>query len=132
MIRHFWKRWTWIPSVRVGFGNDLPAQETFSLGGYNGFPGYKVFEARGTVENSTSMLLKYHLTGPLSLTAESVGGAIFDADTVRGALTLPVDKFVDGNRYGIEVETPIGPMRLDIGHNTTGRQQATISIGTWR
>lgn len=131
-VRRFGKRWTWIPSVRVGFGNDLPAQETFSLGGYNGFPGYKVFEARGTVENSTSMLFKYHLTGPISLTAESVGGAIFDADTVRGALTLPVDKFVDGNRYGVEVETLLGPVRLDIGHNTTGRQQATLSIGTWR
>jgi NTE family protein len=131
-VRHFGKRWTFIPSLRVGVGTDLPAQETFSLGGYNGFPGYKVFEARGTVENSTSLLFKYHLAGPLSLTAESVGGAIVDADSARGALTLPVEKFVDGNRYGLEIETPLGPVRLEVGHNTTGRQQATFSIGSWR
>jgi NTE family protein len=131
-VRHFRKRVTFIPSLRLGAGSNLPAQETFSLGGYNGFPGYKIFEARGTVENSTSLLFKYQLVGPLSLTAESVGGAIFDADTVRGAVTLPVDHFVDGNRYGVEIETPLGPVRLDVGHNTTGRQQATFSIGSWR
>jgi hypothetical protein len=131
-VRPPWTRWTCIPSMRVGFGTNLPAQETFTLGGFNGFPGFKVFEARGTVENSTSLLLKYHLTGPISLTTESVGGAIFDADTVRGKRNLPADRFVDGNRYGVEIETPLGPVRMDVGHNTTGRQQATISIGSWR
>jgi NTE family protein len=131
MIRHFKKRWTFIPSVRFGAGNNLPAQETFSLGGFNAFPGYKVFEARGTLENSTSLLLKYRLAGPVSLTSETVGGAIFDADSVRSAGTLPVERFVDGNRWGLEVETLLGPVRLEVGHNTTGRQQATLSIGSW-
>ena len=132
-VRHPWSRWTFIPSMRIGFGTNLPAQETFSLGGYDGFPGFKVFEARGTVENSTSLLFKYRLAGPVSLTTESVGGAIFDADTLRGKRTnLPADHFVDGNRYGIELETPLGPVRLDVGHNTTGRQQATLTIGSWR
>ena len=130
-VRHFRKRWTFIPSMRIGVGNDLPAQETFSLGGFRGFPGYKVFEARGTIENSTSLLFKYHVAGPMSLIAETVGGAVFDADSVRGAATLPPSKFVDGNRFGVEVETPLGPVRLDLGHNTTGRQQATLSIGSW-
>ena len=129
--RHFKRRWTFIPSVRFGFGSNLPEQEMFTLGGYNAFPGFKVFEARGTVENSTSLLFKYHLAGPISLTTENVSGAIFDADSVRGARTLPSGKFVDGNRYGVEVETPLGPVRLEVGHNTTGRQQATFSIGSW-
>ncbi|HEV7992050.1 MAG TPA: patatin-like phospholipase family protein [Gemmatimonadaceae bacterium] len=132
-VRHPWKRWTFIPSIRLGGGSaNLPAQETFSLGGFNGFPGYKVFEARGTVENSTSLLFKYHLTGPVSLLAESVGGAIFDADTLRGQRNLPPTHFVDGNRYGVELETPLGPVRMDVGHNTAGRQQATLTIGSWR
>jgi hypothetical protein len=39
---------------------------------------------------------------------------------------------VDGNRYGVEIETPLGPVRMDVGHNTMGRQQATLSIGSWR
>jgi hypothetical protein len=130
-VRHFKRRWTFIPSVRFGAGNNLPAQETFTLGGYNAFPGYKVFEARGSIENSTSLLFKFHLTGPISLTTESVGGAIFDENEERGTLTLPASHFVDGNRYGIEVETPLGPVRVEVGHNTTGRQQATFSIGSW-
>jgi hypothetical protein len=62
----------------------------------------------------------------------SEDGVIVDADTARAAITKPPERFVDGNRYGIEIETPLGPMRVEVGHNTVGRQQATFSIGSWR
>jgi NTE family protein len=138
-VRHFWKRWTFIPSLRTGAGLRLPPQETFFLGGYRGFPGFKVFEARGTVESSTSMLLKYHLGSGLYLTAESVGGGVFDEDSTRAqsqGFAVHVDKYTgrefSGARYGLELLTPVGPIRLEMGHNDSGRSQATFSIGTWR
>ncbi|MFL5620075.1 MAG: patatin-like phospholipase family protein [Gemmatimonadaceae bacterium] len=131
-VRHFKRRFTFIPAVRFGFGNDLPDQETFSLGGDEGFAGYRRFEARGTFENTTTFMLKYALVGPISLTASSEDGVIADADSVRASVTRPPLHFVDGNRYGIEIETVLGPMRIEVGHNTVGRQQASFSIGSWR
>ena len=138
-VRHFWKRWTFIPSLRTGGGVRLPPHETFFLGGYRGFPGFKVFEARGTVESSTSMLLKYHLGSGLYLTAESVGGGVFDEDSTRAqsqGFAVHVDKYTgrefSGARYGLELLTPVGPIRLEMGHNDSGRSQATFSIGSWR
>jgi len=147
-VRH-WKRLTIIPTLRIGVGHDLPNQETFFWGGYNSFPGLKVFEVRGTIDNTGSLLLKYKLAGSLSLTFENVGGAIVDEDSVRADrqqlpyICLPGEetcaqsakvrgRHADGNRYGLELETLLGPIRVDIGHNTNGRQQATFTIGTWR
>jgi NTE family protein len=138
-VRRFWKHWTFIPSLRTGGGVRLPPQETFFLGGYRGFPGFKVFEARGTVESSTSLLLKYHVGKGLYLTAESVGGGVFDEDSTRAqsqGFVVHVDKYtgreISGARYGIELLTFVGPIRLEMGHNDTGRSQAMFSIGTWR
>lgn len=138
-VRHFGKRWTFIPSLRTGGGVKLPIQETFFLGGYRGFPGFKVFEARGTVESSTTLLLKYLVGHGLYLTAESVGGGVFDEDSLRAqsqGFTSRADKYtgreVSGARYGLEIETLLGPIRLEVGHNSTGRTQATFSIGSWR
>jgi len=139
MSRTFKRRWTIAPSMRAGVGRLLPAQETFFLGGFAGFPGYRVFEARGTVENSVTFLIKYQLTGSLYLTLESVGGAIFDEDSVRAEVQRFPDRVgrytgrsVDGESYGFLLETPAGPFRVQVGHNTTGRQQASISLGSWR
>jgi predicted acylesterase/phospholipase RssA len=131
-VRHFKKRFTFIPAVRFGFGNDLPDQETFSLGGDDGFAGYRRYEVRGTFENTTTFMFKYALIGPISLTASSEDGVIRDADSVRSNITRPPKNFVDGNRYGIEIETVLGPMRVEVGHNTAGRQQASCSIGSLR
>jgi NTE family protein len=131
-VRHFKRRFTFIPAVRFGFGKDLPDQETFSLGGDDGFAGYRRYEVRGTFENTTTFMFKSALFGPVSLTASSEDGVIRDADSVRSNITRPPKNFVDGNRYGIEIETVLGPMRIEVGHNTVGRQQASFSIGSWR
>jgi NTE family protein len=131
-VRHFKRRFTFIPALRLGFGHNLPDQETFSLGGDDGFAGYRRYEVRGTFENTTTFMFKYALVGPISLTASSEDGVITDADSVRSNVTRPPLHFVDGNRYGIEIETVLGPMRVEVGHNTVGRQQASFSIGSWR
>lgn len=130
-IRHPWSRVTVVPSVRVGFGHRLPEQETFSLGGFNGFPGYRIYEARGTVENIFSLLFKYHIAGPLSFITETVGGNIVDENAARSVLTLPPDHAVGGDRSGIEMLTPFGPLRVEFGSNTLGHHQTTFSMGSW-
>jgi NTE family protein len=131
----FRKRYTLIPSLRIGVGSRLPLHETFALGGYQGFPGFRVFEQRSSVENITSWLLKYQITGPLFLTIESSVAAMRDQDPVTGDY---VDKPefgsvpIGGERIGLELTTPIGPVRIGYGHNTIGRKQATFTIGTWQ
>jgi hypothetical protein len=126
----FRKRFTLIPSVRVGVGHNLPLHETFALGGYSGFPGFRIFEQRSSVENITSWLLKYQLSGPLFLTIESSGAVIAQEDPLTGVY-MP-EEVIGGERIGIEIETPVGPVRLGYGHNTIGRKQATFSIGSWQ
>ena len=129
------KRVTVIPSLRIGVGHNLPLHETFPLGGYASFPGFRVFEERASVENVTMWLVKYRLVGPLSLTIESGGAAMADQDPVTGDY-VPKSEFPQagfaGERIGLELETPVGPVRLGYGHNTIGRKQATFTIGSWQ
>jgi hypothetical protein len=127
---HFRKRYTLIPRLRIGAGVDLPLHETFSLGGYEGFPGLRVFEQRSSVESITSWLLKYRLSGPLFLTIESSAAAIAIQDPVtRQYVDQPP---LAGEAVGVELTTPFGPIRLDYGHNSIGRKQARFAIGTWQ
>jgi NTE family protein len=132
-IRTWGSRWTFVPGVRVSVGNKLPAHETFSLGGFGGFPGMKIYEARGSVENVFYFAVKYHLGGPVYIVNESASGNIYDEDEERAKLTLPPEKYIEGSRIGLEILTPIGPIRMEIGNNNfSGRQQASLSIGNWR
>jgi NTE family protein len=125
---HFLERYTLIPRLRLGIGNDLPLHETFSLGGYESFPGFRVFEQRSDVESITSWLLKYRVSGPVFLTIESSVGDIADQDRVTGEYLKQPG--IAGEAVGIELVTPLGPIRLAYGHNTIGRKQATFTIGT--
>jgi hypothetical protein len=128
---HFLSRYTLIPRLRVGVGNDLPLHETFSLGGYEGFPGLRVFEVRSSIENINSWLLKYRISGPLSLTIESSAAVVANQDPATGAYS--VETPINGEAVGIELATPFGPLRLGYGHTSSiGRKQATFTIGTWQ
>jgi hypothetical protein len=132
---HFLSRYTLIPRVRIGVGHDLPFHETFPLGGYAGFPGFRVFEQRSSVENITSWLLKYRITGPLSLTIESAVAVLADQDPVTGEYVPKPDiggAPIGGESVGLELSTPVGPVRIGYGHNTIGRKQATFTVGTWQ
>ncbi len=132
-IRTWGKRWTFVPGLRASVGNNLPAHETFSLGGFGGFPGMKIFEARGTVENVVTFAVKYHIGGPVYLVNESASGNIYDEDSERARRTLPPEVSIEGSKIGLEILTPLGPIRMEIGSNNfSGRQQASLSIGNWR
>jgi hypothetical protein len=124
----FRKRYTLIPRLRLGIGNDLPLHETFSLGGYESFPGFRVFERRSAVESITSWLLKYRVSGPVVLTIESSVAGIANQDPVTREYVQ--EPGIAGEAVGLEVATPLGPVRIAYGHNTIGRKQATFTIGT--
>jgi hypothetical protein len=131
----FRQRWTLVPKVRLGVGRDLPLHETFALGGYSAFPGLRVFEVRSSIETVTSWLLKYRIAGPLSFTIESGGFGVLDQDPVTGQYRAKPElgeKPIGGEGVGLEITTPVGPIRLGYGHNTIGRKQATFSIGNWQ
>jgi NTE family protein len=125
-------RWTIVPGVRLALGNNLPLYETFSFGGYEGFPGFKAFEVRGTNEAVGSLSLKYHIGGPLYARVESDLGRMTNSDTLIAQYTVQARQWVEGTRYGFELSTPVGPLRLELGNNSMGRQQASFIIGTWR
>jgi NTE family protein len=131
----FRKRWTVIPRLRLGIGNDLPLHETFALGGYEAFPGYRVFEIRSSLESHTSWIVKYQVTGPLFLTLENAGAAVWDQDPVTHEYVQKLqqeDKTFGGEALGLELTTPLGPIKVGYGHNWIGRKQATFSIGSWQ
>jgi len=125
-------RWTIIPGIRLAWGSDMPLHETFPFGGYEGFPGFKPFEVRGTNEVMNSLQFKYHIMGPLYARVESVTGRMTNSDTLLAQFTPQAKQWVEGSRYGVELATPVGPVRLEIGNNSMGRQQASFIIGTWR
>ena len=108
----------------------MPLQETFALGGYDGFPGFRFAEQRSDVENVTSWLFEYNIGGPLFLTYENSAAAVANEQLERHSYADPT--FIDGNRFGVKLETPVGPVKLELGHNTTGRQQAVFKVGTWQ
>jgi hypothetical protein len=124
---HFLKRYTLIPRLRLGVGNTLPLQETFSLGGYESFPGFRVFEQRSSAESITSWLLKYRVSGPVSLTIESSVAGIAHQDPVTRQYAE--EPPIGGEAVGLELDTPLGPVRVAYGHNTIGRKQATFTVG---
>jgi hypothetical protein len=127
---HFLQRYTLIPRLRVGAGHNLPLHETFSLGGYEGFPGFRVFEQRSSLQTVTTWVLKYRISGPLFLTIENAGAGVVTQDPLTGEYTP--ETFISGEAVGLELATPFGPVRLGYGHNTIGRKQATFTIGTWQ
>jgi predicted acylesterase/phospholipase RssA len=127
---HFRRRFTLIPRLRVGVGSWLPFHETFPLGGYESFPGFRVAEVRTSVENISSWTFKARLIGPLHFVLESSGAALADQDSITGVYKeQPV---IGGEAVGLELPTPVGPIRLSYGHNTIGRKQATFTIGAWQ
>ncbi len=127
---HFRDRYTLIPRIRIGIGHSLPFHLTFPLGAYESFPGFRVAEERSSVENVTAWTFKYRLAGPLHLVIESAGAAMADEDPLTGSyIERPV---IGGEALGLELATPVGPVRLSYGHNTIGRKQAMFTIGAWQ
>ena len=62
------------PRLRLGWGEDLPLQAGFPLGGDDGFPGLHLGERRGDREALLGLMATYVLTGPFVAQMELVTG----------------------------------------------------------
>jgi NTE family protein len=118
--------------LRAGWGNRLPLQHTFSLGGDDGFAGFRLGELRGSQEVFGSVLFKVPVNPTLKLRLEAMAGAV---GTGYGFLE-PVDstrygKPNAGVRAGVEVDTPLGPIRVEAGINGQWRRAMLIRVGHW-
>jgi hypothetical protein len=114
------------PRIRLGWGDGLPLQLGFPLGGDDGFPGYHLGERRGDREAMLGLLLTIPLKGPLLARMELAGGGT-DARAARFA----GGGWTAGARVGLGVETPVGPMRFEYGLALRGRDALFVRLGRW-
>jgi NTE family protein len=114
------------PRIRLGWGERLPIQSTFSLGGEDGFPGLHIGERRGDREALLGLLLTYAVRGPFVGRIELATGR-----SARGGPVLDWDNWLAGIRAGIGAETPVGPVRFDYGVSSGGRGAVFVRLGRW-
>lgn len=114
------------PSARIGWGEDLPLQDQFPLGGSGGFPGLAVEQLRGNREVFGGLGLSHPIKGSLrwevlaAVGRSANGGALF-ADT----------DWLGGLRGGLLVGTPIGDVQAAYGLTTTGIDNVFVRVGRW-
>ncbi len=114
------------PQLRVGWGDQLPIQLGFPLGGDDGFPGLHIGERRGDRELMLDALMTYPIRGPLVGRLELAVG--------RSALGGPMisdSGWVAGVRIGLGADTPVGPVRFEYGAVDQGRGVFFIRLGRW-
>jgi predicted acylesterase/phospholipase RssA len=118
--------------TRGGWGNRLPIQETFALGGDDGFAGFRIGELRGTQEAFGSVLLRKRLNGMLLARVELMSGEVASGYGVlkRDPGTTSGELF-GGVRAGLEATTPVGPIRVEEGMANTGQRAILIRVGRW-
>jgi predicted acylesterase/phospholipase RssA len=114
------------PRLRVGWGEHLPLQAGFPLGGEDGFPGLHLGERRGDREVVLSALVTYGLTGPFVARLELATGR-----SAVGGKMLASDGWLAGVRAGLGAETPVGPVRFEYGLTKNGREAVFVRLGRW-
>jgi predicted acylesterase/phospholipase RssA len=114
------------PGVRLGWGERLPLQATFPLGGDDGFPGLHIGERRGDREALVRLLLTYVLKGPFVGRVEVATGR-----TALGGPVVDSDGWIVGARAGLGAETPVGPVRFEYGLASGGRGAVFVRLGRW-
>ena len=114
------------PTVRYGWGRDLPVQRTFPLGGVDGFPGLNVGERRGDREVSVELLFERPLFGPLSARVTAVSGQV-----ATGGPAVPRGRWQTGGRVGVGAATPIGQIRVEYGITRDSRNGMFVRLGEW-
>jgi len=116
--------WSVVPAARLGWGDDLPPQWTFPLGGYEGFPGLHLGEERGTREAFGSVRLGLAIKGPIELRLLLASGRTWsEADSSRD--------WLGGARLGLGADTPAGPIDVAYGLSTSGRGALFLRLGQW-
>jgi len=114
------------PRLRVGWGERLPLQATFPLGGEDGFPGLHIGERRGDRELVLSVLATYSLKGPFVGRVELAAGR-----SAFGGEMLGSEGWLAGARAGVGAETPLGPVRFEYGLTQSGREAVFVRLGRW-
>ena len=114
------------PRVALAWGDDLPIQLAFPLGGDNGFPGLHIGERRGDREAMLGLLLTTPIKGPLLGRIEFAGGR-----TAVGGSMFGEEGWVGGVRAGIGADTPVGPVRFEYGYSTEDRGAVFVRLGDW-
>jgi predicted acylesterase/phospholipase RssA len=113
------------PTLRLGWGEHLPLQATFPLGGENGFPGLHIGERREDREALVGFMVTYGLKGPFVGRMEIMAGR-----SALGGPLVDTDNWIVGARAGIGAETPVGPVRFEYGL-TSGRGAVFVRLGRW-
>ena len=118
--------------VRAGWGNRLPVQETFALGGTDGFAGLRIGEVRGSQEAFASVLFRHLIAPQIRVRIEGMAGAIGEGNRflVRQDSSY-FGRIYGGVRAGIEAATPIGPIRVEEGVNNAGTRALLFRVGYW-
>jgi NTE family protein len=114
------------PRLRLGWGEDVPLQAAFPLGGFEGFPGLHITERRGQREAMISLLITRRMTPRVGLRIEFAAGRSADAGSL-----LRDDGWIGGTRAGLSVETPVGPVRMEYGYNSEDRGALLVRVGRW-
>jgi predicted acylesterase/phospholipase RssA len=114
------------PRIRAGWGERLPVQLAFPLGGDNGFPGLHIGERRGDREVGVGLLVTSPLVGPVVARIDLAAGR-----SARGGPILDSDGWLGGGRVGVGSETPLGPVRFEYGRSTNGRGSVFVRLGRW-
>jgi NTE family protein len=118
--------------IRAGWGNRLPLQQTFALGGDDGFAGYRIGELRGSQEGFGSLLVRKRLTPSLHARVEFMSGEVADGTGALSPLAgSRSGELFGGIRVGVEVATPVGPIRVEEGVANTGQRAILIRVGKW-
>jgi NTE family protein len=118
--------------LRSGWGNRLPIQETFALGGEDGFAGFRIGELRGTQEVFGSFLIRRKLNALLHVRFELMSGEVANGYGVLNRVpTTTSGELFGGVRAGLEATTPIGPIRVEEGVANTGQRAILIRVGRW-
>lgn len=118
------RRWKVAPAARAGWGEDLPLQWSFPLGGDDGFPGLHLGERRGSRELMGSVRFGYGVRGPIEIRLLLAVGRTW---TPNG----PDRDWLGGARLGVGADTPAGPIDLAWGLATSGRGTLFLRLGQW-
>jgi predicted acylesterase/phospholipase RssA len=114
------------PRARFSWGEHLPLQATFPLGGEDGFPGLHLGERRGDREAMVGLLITYGLKGPIVGRVELATGR-----SALGGPAVDSDGWIAGVRAGVGADTPVGPVRFEYGVASGGRGAVFVRLGQW-
>ncbi|HET9294168.1 MAG TPA: patatin-like phospholipase family protein [Gemmatimonadales bacterium] len=118
---------TLTPRIRAGWGDGLPLQNQFPLGGDEGFPGHPTEGVRGDRELFGSLQGNVPLGGgPLSLRAMLAAGR-----SAIGTESVLDDSWIGGLRLGVGIDTPLAVVRFEYGFATDGSDNLFVRVGKW-